>query len=125
MTKTRIRKPDYDLEAYLQYNPDLFILEDIKNIHAEVAGHNDEDYWYWIIELKEPLPEGRFILTEAWCDYTGWDCQSGGSSKVAKTKRQAALLAPEQEEYGVRAIRKNLLAQLNGTLAFGLEVVNP
>lgn len=115
--ETRIRKPDYDLEAYLEYNKDVFTLEDIANIHAEVPGHNDEDHWHWIIELKD----GRFVLTEAWADYTGWDCQSGGHSQVANTSEEAAMLAPEVDGEG-RTIRENLLAQLRGEQPFGLEV---
>lgn len=113
-----IRKPDYDLEAYLRYNTDLYGIEDILTIHAEVAGHNDEDHWHWIIELKN----GLFVWTDAWCDYTGWDCRSGGESQTASTAEDAALLAPEKEEWTDRTIRKNLLAQLRGEQPFGLEV---
>ncbi len=114
---TRIRKPDYDLEAYLSYNEDIYKLEDIANIHAEVPGHNDEDSRYWVLELKD----GRFVLTSAWCDYTGWDCQSGGDSQAAASAEEAAMLAPEKE-YD-REIRRNLLAQIKGEQPFGLEVV--
>ncbi len=117
--ETRVRKPDPDLEAYLAYNNDIFKLEDIANIHAEVPGHNDEDNWYWVIELKD----GRFVLTDAWCDYTGWDCQSGGKSHLADTAEAAALLAPE-EVYG-RDVRANLLAQVRGEQPFGLEIRRP
>ena len=113
----RIRKPDEDLEAYLWYNEDIFTLDDIHNLHAEVPGHNDEDYWYWVIELKD----GRFLLTSAWCDYTGWDCQSGGESKVAESAEAAAMLAPERENG--REIRRNLLAQIRGEQAFGMEII--
>lgn len=116
MEETRMRKPDDDLESYLRYSGDIYKLEDIANIHAEVPGHNDEDNWYWIIELKD----GRFVLTSAWCDYTGWDCQSGGESQVATSIEEAAMLAPE-EEYG-REIQRNLLAQVRGEQPFGLEV---
>lgn len=114
-----VRTPDYDLEAYLESNRDIYKLEDIANIHAEVPGHNDDDYWYWIIELKD----GRFVYTWAWCDYTGWDCQSGGESKVADSIEAAALLAPENEPGTYRNPRRNLLAQVRGEQAFGLEFV--
>jgi len=113
-----IRQPDYDLTAYLDYNKDIYTIEDVANIHAEVPGHNDDDNWYWIIELKD----GRIVLTSAWCDYTGWDCQSGGSSQVTESIESAALLAPEKEDYTGREIRKNLLAQIRGEQPFGLEV---
>lgn len=103
--------PANDLEAYLMYNRDIFRVEDIANIHAEVPGQNDEDYWYWVIELKD----GRFVLTSAWCDYPGWDCRSGGESQVAKSAEDAALLAPEHEECSGRNIQHNLLMQLRGS----------
>lgn len=118
LQETRIRKPDDDLQSYLNYNEDIYKLEDIANIHAEVTGHNDEDNWYWIIELKD----GRFVLTTAWADYTGWDCQSGGDSHVANSLEEAAMLAPEKEEYTGREIQRNLLSQVRGEQPFGLEV---
>lgn len=119
MDEVRIRKPDDDLIAYLDNNHDIFTVEDIANIHAEVPGHNDEDSWYWILELTD----GRILLTTAWCDYTGWDCQSGGESVVAARLEDAALCAPESEDDTGRAIRRNLLAQVRGEQPFGLEVV--
>lgn len=120
MEEKRIRKPDYDLESYLQYNSDIYRLDDIANIHAEVPGHNDEDNWFWIIELKNEREGGKFVITSAWCDFTGWDCQSGGDSQIAQSLEDAAMLAPK-EEYG-REIQRNLLAQVRGEQPFGLEV---
>ena len=113
----RVRQPDEDLIDYLRFNTDpLLTLENIANIHAEVAGHNDEDHWFWVIELKD----GAFLLTNAWCDYTGWDCQSGGTSEATESAEAAALLAPE-DDYG-RTIRAQLLAQLRDEQPFGIEV---
>jgi hypothetical protein len=116
MEEIRIRKPDYDLKAYLSENTDIYDLEDIYNIYAEVPGHNDDALWYWIIELRDK----RFVLTSAWCDYTGWDCQSGGESEIATSAEEAAMLAPGEEDG--RKIRQNLLAQLRGEQPFGIEV---
>lgn len=118
MSEVRIRKPDYDLEAYLENNNDCYTLEDIANIHAEVPGHNDEDAWHWIIELRD----GRFVWTSAECDYTGWDCCSSGKSEVEKSAEEAAFLSPLYESGTGRTIRANLLAQLRGEQPFGLEV---
>lgn len=119
MEEIRLRTPDYDLRAYLEYNRDIFELVDIYNIHAELAGHNDEDNWYWILELRD----GRIVLTVASCDYTGWDCQSSGWSQGAENTLAAAMLAPEKEEYTERFVRRNLLAQLRGEQPFGIEQV--
>ena len=116
----RIRKPDYDLSAYLSYEEEgeIYALDDITNIHAEVVGHNEEDAWYWIIELCD----GRFVLTTATCAYTGWDVSAQGHSQVATSAEQAAYLAPLQEDGTGREIQRNLLAQLQGEQPFGLEV---
>jgi len=71
------REPDYDLIAYHANNTDeVYTLDDIQTVLAEIPGHNDEDNWHWILELKDHT----YVYTTAWCDYTGWDCQSGGSS---------------------------------------------
>ncbi len=113
--EVRLRKPDYDLKAYLQNNHDIYTVEDVYNIHAEVPGHNDEDHWYWILELRD----GRFVLTNAWCDDTGWDCHSGGNSLVAASVEEAAMLASDDTS---RKIRSNLLAQVRGEQPFGVEV---
>jgi hypothetical protein len=114
-----VREPDYDLTRYLKYNQDVFTLEDITNLHALVPGHNDEYHWFWVIELRD----GRFLLTEAWCDYTGWDCQSGGQTQVApsSTALSAATLAPW--EHRGRSIRANLVAQVDGRQPYGLETI--
>lgn len=114
-----MRKPDDDLISYLNYNNDLYTLEEIADVLAEVPGHNDEDHWYWVLLLHD----GRFVLTDAWCDYTGWDCQSGGESKIAESAEGAAMFAPEHE-YG-RDVQQNLLAQLRGEQPVGLEIVRP
>lgn len=105
----------YDLEAYLRYNRDIFEKSDIKNVLAQVPGHNDGADWYWIIELND----GRFLLTWAGCDNTGWDCQSWGGSTVHYYPLEAAEAAPEFE-YG-RAIRFNLVGQIKGDIPYGLE----
>lgn len=110
----RIRQIDSDLRAYLECVGDEFVLDDIANIYAEVSGCNEEEHWFWILKLND----GRFTLTEASCDYTGWGCQADGSSKFTRTALAAAKLAPEKDSFG-RNIRATLIAQLRGTQPFG------
>ena len=52
---------------------------------AEVlhAREGDHDGPSWLVVLR--LNDGRFAYIEAGCDYTGWDCQAGGSASVART----------------------------------------
>lgn len=64
---------DYDLTACLENNPqDNFELNDIVRVLAVWEGEHDGDHWRWIIETKT-----NYLYLNGWCDYTGWDCQSG------------------------------------------------
>lgn len=56
-----------------------FTMDDIESVIASREGENDELSWLAAFGLKD----GRFVYIEAWCDYTGWDCRSGGSCSVA------------------------------------------
>ncbi len=60
---------------------DHISVTDVKNVIAADEGYNDGDSWVAIVETKD----GRFAYVEAWCDYTGWDCQSGGRIWVSDT----------------------------------------
>lgn len=51
-----------------------FSIEDVEQVIAESTGCNDGDSWLSFGKLKD----GRYYFLSAWCDYTGWDCQSGG-----------------------------------------------
>ena len=84
---------------------------DIKDIVAEVPGENDEYSWYWILKLTNK----KYALLSGWCDYTGWDCQSGLKTLgVYNTALQAANAAPKEEECSKRFIRLNLVNQIKG-----------
>lgn len=116
---TLLHAMDGDLASYLEYNTDLYTAEDVIGQVATIAGHNDEDHWFWVVKLRD----GQYAMTTAWCDYTGWDCQSGGSSELAPTAEAAANLAP-LASYG-RDIRRQLLGQIQGTVPYGLETRPP
>lgn len=42
---------------------------DVIRIVAAEDGENDVDNWLGVFELKD----GRYLLVDSWCDYTGWD----------------------------------------------------
>ena len=63
---------------------DSFSNGDVKTLYGIYEGCNDEDSW----ECYGKLNDGRYFCLEAWCDYTGWDCQSGGKSFVAGSKEE-------------------------------------
>lgn len=56
-------------------------LEHVTEIYASVEGENDGEPWLAIGHLRD----GRYFFIEASCDYTGWDCQAGGTAVVAST----------------------------------------
>jgi hypothetical protein len=70
------RGVDYDLLACLDYNPQPFGPGSIERVVAVWQGENDGDSWRWVILLTD----GRYAYLKGWCDYTGWDCQSGAAS---------------------------------------------
>jgi hypothetical protein len=84
------RLDNYDWEEAFAYaNPqptagytgriDRFVREDVAEIIAIDDGENEGRDWVGVFHLKD----GRFAFLSAGCDYTGWDCQAGGSSWVA------------------------------------------
>jgi len=62
--------------AYAPFEP-----EDVEEILHYEEGENDESSWVGVFKLKN----GKFGYVDAWCDYTGWDCQAGGDGDVADT----------------------------------------
>lgn len=110
------RTPDDDMMSAFEHNqPQPFTLDQVDDILACIAGHNDEDDWYWIVQLKD----GSFYLIDAGCDYTGWDCNSSCTCIKAATAKECA--ESVEEKYSDRKIKKQLLAQLAGTQPYGLE----
>lgn len=63
---------------------DPFDREDVVKIVGIVEGENDAYPW----EVFGRLKDGRWFFLSAGCDYTGWDCQAGGSATVARTKTE-------------------------------------
>lgn len=70
---------NYDWKEAFQFAE--FNIEDVEEIIALEEGENDGDSWVGVFKLKN----GYYGYVDAWCDYTGWDCQSGGDSGVAST----------------------------------------
>ena len=80
---------DWDLEACLDYNDVGLSKSDIREILAVWEGENDGDDWRWIVRLADD----QFAFIQGWCDYTGWDCQSGATAVRADTPEDAARYA--------------------------------
>jgi len=90
--------------------------ESVEHFVAEIPGANDELSWWWVLRTKE----GYYKLVSAWCDYTGWGCQSGLEDHGSfATAEDAARAAPASERYSKRQIMAQLLAQSQGDQPFG------
>lgn len=60
-------------------NEEPFRRSDVVEIIGVTEGENDGDAW----RIAGRLADGRWFYLNAWCDYTGWDCQAGGHACVA------------------------------------------
>lgn len=107
------RRIDGDLSSNASYN-DLapFRLEDVAYVLAALMGENDGPSYYWIVAMKDRT----YAYVTGGCDYTGWDCQSGGSAEILVSLREALSAA---EKDGGAEIRKLLERQLTGKNSFG------
>lgn len=92
-------------------------LADIDVIVAEVVGENDELSWYWILQMKD----GSFSWSEGWCDYTGWDCQSGAQITDGFVTPEEAIKDLEAQTNDSRkSIPEVLLKQIKEEIPFAL-----
>lgn len=73
-----------------------FSREDVAELFGIVDGENDESDWVCCGRLND----GRFFALRAGCDYTGWDCQAGGSADVAATKEDILQFGLSEQERG-------------------------
>ena len=108
------RRIDYDLSAAIEFamtDTKGFRLEDVAYVLAYLQGENDGPDFHWIIAMKDHT----YAYVTGGCDYTGWDCQAGGSVEMFVSLREA-LSAAEKESID---IRKLLVKQLTGEASFG------
>jgi hypothetical protein len=106
-----------DIKYAFDYNSLGGRLDDIDVIVAEVCGENDGYPWYWILQMKD----GTFSAATGWCDYTGWDCQSGADIIDGfKTPQEAIDSLSLSEESGRPNVKACLEKQVAGTLPFAI-----
>lgn len=67
---------------------------DVADIIAAVNGENDESDWVGLFLLRD----GRYLVAEGGCDYTGWDCRAGNSLCVAGNLEDAIRLGLTEEQ---------------------------
>lgn len=57
---------------------------DVAEVVQAIEGENDGPSWICYGRLRD----GRWFCLEAGCDYTGWDCQAGGTATVGVSREQ-------------------------------------
>lgn len=77
MSAAEQRRLDYDFVACMNYNsnPYQIRISDIQDVYRVEEGSRDGDHWLWVVVTKSGLYQAYCV--KGWCDYTGWDCQSG------------------------------------------------
>lgn len=79
----------YDFAAAIQYAaplPEEIVGKTIDRLVMVQQGYNDGENWVWLVRVAS----GDYWDRQWWalcagCDYTGWDCQSGGTwTKVTR-----------------------------------------
>jgi hypothetical protein len=103
MTRDELVK-DYDWQEVFKYadasparpgdSGKAYQITDVDSVVATADGENDGADWVGLFRMND----GQFLAINAGCDYTGWGCQEGGSSKIAKTKEDAIALCLTNEE---------------------------
>jgi len=91
---------NYDLKAACEENK--IDGSDLVDVLLEITGENNEASWHWIVKTAS-----GFAYISGWCDYTGWDCQSGAERFNAATLEDAIALCPQD----VRRVFEDMLAK--------------
>jgi hypothetical protein len=68
-------------------------MEDAEEVIAFSDGENDERNWIGVFRLSD----GSHLFLSAWCDYTGWDCQAGGSAEWCATFDELKACIPSKD----------------------------
>lgn len=77
-----------------------FGASDVAEVIGYAEGWNDGDAW----QIAGRLKDGRWFYLSAWCDYTGWGCQEGGSAWVADDRDslvQFGIPAEQRDVWGL------------------------
>lgn len=75
---------DYDWKEVFKY-AGPYSIKDVEEIIASSDGENDGEPWIGIYKMKD----GKFLVLDASCDYTGWGCQEGGSHAIHASFEEA------------------------------------
>jgi hypothetical protein len=72
------------------------IPRDILKVFWYKEGKNDEEPWYFIGKIK-CKDKNKYVYYQAWCDYTGFDCQGGMKMYVSRSLTKILSMAIESD----------------------------
>ncbi len=117
----RLPAQDSDFREALPLADAPFHADDVTQMHACVAGENEEYHWYWVVRVGMH-DAARWYLVEGWCDYTGWDCRAGADVDGPHLSAlMAANKAPVLDSRD-RPIIANLMNQIVGKQPYALYI---
>lgn len=67
---------------------------DVAQVIAALNGYNDGECWVGIFLMND----GVFLYVTAWCDFTGWGCQEGGTCNTASTLQEIINMSCTQDD---------------------------
>lgn len=70
-----------------------FTPNDVVEVYKMAEGENDGPSWI----MWGQLNDGRHFFLEAGCDYTGWDCQAGGTAYVSTDRNRLVATAMDAD----------------------------
>ena len=79
-------------DAAIDLTPPM--LADVVEVVCAANGENDGAAWIGVFKLRD----GRYVVAEGSCDYTGWDCQAGNSLQVAGSLDDAIQYGLQRED---------------------------
>lgn len=77
------------------------LLKDVTEVLHSHEGERDEDDWICVVKLND----GRYASLIAGCDYTGWDCRSGGKCFVSNNLEQLLIYGLDDEHRNTLGIK--------------------
>ncbi len=81
----------------------IYSRDDIDEVLYLVDGWNDGDAWIGVFKMVD----GKYMNIRAYCDYTGWGCQEGGSSDYGDTIDHVIHFGLTLEERGILGLKIN------------------
>lgn len=75
---------------------EAFSFASVAEVYDFDDGQNDGESWIAVLRLSD----SRWVFCSAWCDYTGWDCQSDAFSVVAESLERLVRFGIGRSERG-------------------------